>query len=112
MNDPKQERKNYIISLLKKYWEYDETIDRENMDNDTMDKISHLLITRDENKRKDLIKTYEEEQIKDLKEQRKKAEELLTKVRELTIKIREAKTKLEEDQNIDDIEKTISELSE
>lgn len=110
MKDPIESRKEYIISLLKKYWEYDENIDRENMDNDTIDKMGHLLIIRDENKRKELINTYKVEQIKKMKEQRKKAEDLLARVKNLTLKIREAKAKMEENKNIDAIEDIISNI--
>ncbi len=107
MKNPAQEKKDFIISLLKKYWEYDKNTDRENMDKKTIDRICKVLITTDANKRNELINTYQEEEMKEMKEKRRKAEELLMKVKKLSTQIKEAKSKLNDEKDIENLEEQI-----
>lgn len=111
MKNPIQEKKDYLISLLKKYWEYDKKVDRKNLNKKDLDRIYKVLITTDENKRNELINAYKEEEMKEMKEKRRKAEELLIKVKKLSNQIKEAKWKLNDEKDIEDLEKAISTLN-
>lgn len=107
MKNPAQEKKDFVISLLKKYWEYDENIDRENMDKKNIDRICKVLITTDANKRNELINTYKEEERKEMKEKRRKAEELLMKVKKLWNQMKETKSKIGDEKDIENLEEQI-----
>lgn len=100
-------KKEYLISLLKKYGEYDEGVDRENIDNETVNRMSKVLVTKDEGKRGELINSYIEEEKKEMKERRKKAEELLAKTKKLLIQVKEAKANLKDKKDIEDLEEQI-----
>ena len=107
MKNPAQEKKDFVISLLKKYWEYDKNIDRENMNKKTVDRICNVLITKDEKKRNELLNSYKQEDMKQMKEKRKKAEELLMKVRKLSNQMKETKSKLSDEKDIENLEEQI-----
>lgn len=97
-------KKEYLISLFKKYGEYDETINWDDLDSKSIDKMYDVLVIKDEQKRAELINSYKEEEIKKMKEKRKKAEELLGKVRKLSNQIKEIKSNLEDKRDIKDLE--------
>jgi len=107
MNNPKENKKNYLISLLKKYWEYDKDVNRENLDNDSIDKMYDILVIKDEKKREELLNSYKEEEIKKMNEKYKKAQELLAKVKRLSIQLRESKSDLADKKDIENLEDQI-----
>ncbi len=117
MKNSKQEKKDYLISLLKKYWEYDEKADRENIDDKTIDKIYDILLIKDDNERNEMINKYKEDELKEMEEYnqkrkdlRKKAEDLLQKTKKLHLDIKIDKIETKDKKDLKDIEEQISSI--
>ena len=107
MSAPKGNKKEYLIFLLKKYWEYEKGIDRENLDNDTVDKMYDILVIKDEEKREELLNKYKEEEIEKMREKNKRAQELLRKIRKLSNQLKESRSELKDKRDIEDLEDQI-----
>lgn len=105
-----KKKKKYLISLLKKYGEYDDNVDWENMSPETVDEIYSVLLIKDEDKRKEVIDGYVNRDAKKMHELRNRAENLLRKVRELSIKKNEIISDIEDKADLDNLENKISEM--
>lgn len=110
MNNLKQEKKDYLISILKKYGEYSEDIDWENIDSNTIDEIYEALITDDKTKRNEIINSYKKREINNIKKQRKDAEDLLLKTQKLSNSIKEKKSEIKDNKNIENLESQIENM--